>query len=385
MEQVITTERIPIKLWLNDIEEGALQQAKDLANLPFAFKWVAVMADSHRGYGMPIGGVLATRQVVIPYGVGSDIGCGMVAVRTDLTSISRDALQKTIELIEYAVPAGRNWHEVPQLWDGFDDAPDIPIIQQELGRARHQLGTLGSGNHFIEIQKGSDGYIWLMIHSGSRNLGYKIAKVYHEKAKALCQRWESDIPNEHLSFLPMEDRIGREYMEAMNYALRFAKANRALMMERTKLALSTVLLPGQEIFFVEAANIHHNYAAMEHHYGKNVLVHRKGATKATTATTGIIPGSMGTPSYIVTGLGNPLSFESCSHGAGRIMGRKQAKRVLNLGDEQAKMGSIVGGLTGANRLDEAPGAYKDIHTVMGNQADLVRIETALTPIANMKG
>ena len=300
------------------------------------------------------------------------------------TDISREELISTMEKIRATVPVGFKHNKTAQAWSGFNDAPDIEIIQQQLTSARKQLGTLGGGNHFIEIQKGSDGHIWLMIHSGSRNFGLKTANVYHKKAVELCQKWESDIPNKDLSFLPMDENVGREYRTAMEYALRFAKANRALMMHRTKQALADVMGLGTADFD-EFANIHHNYAAMENHYGKNVLVHRKGATKATESTIGIIPGSMGASSYIVKGKGNPESFMSCSHGAGRQMGRKEAKRVLNLEEEQAKMSDVVGGIRNTGDLDEAPGAYKDIDTVMDNQKDLVEILVKLTPLANIKG
>jgi len=384
MKQVITTERIPIKLWLDDMEEGALAQAKNVANLPFAYKWIAIMPDSHQGYGMPIGGVLASDRVIVPNAVGVDIGCGMVAVRTSLTEIEEDELKDTMRLIRMTVPTGFNHHKTQQEWRGFDYAPDIPIIQQELESAKYQLGTLGGGNHFIEIQKGDDNHIWLMIHSGSRNFGLKTANEYHSKAKMLCQRWKSDVTDPDLSFLPMEDKVAKEYFIAMNYAQDFAEANRALMMDRVTEALGTVMNLGSGDF-EEVANIHHNFATWENHYGKNVLVHRKGATQASIKTIGIIPGSMGAPSFIVQGKGNPESFESCSHGAGRRMGRKQAKRTLSLEEEQAKMEGILGKPRSVDELDEAPGAYKDINTVMANQEDLVRVVYQLRPLASIKG
>ena len=381
MRQVIESEKIPIKLWLDDIEEGALQQAKNLANLPFAYKHVAIMPDSHQGFGMPIGGVLATKQVIIPNAVGVDIGCGMLAVKTSLTEIDTDAVKTIMGKIREVVPLGFNHQNTPQEWDGFDVAPDIEIIQKELTSARKQLGTLGGGNHFIEIQSGSDGHIWVMIHSGSRNFGLKTADVYHKKAVAMCERWASNIPDKDLAFLPLDTLEGQEYLTAMNYCLNFAFANRVLMMKNILEIVSD--LTGATI--EQEVNIHHNYAQLENHFGEEVIVHRKGATKATTDTIGIIPGSMGSHSYIVSGKGNPESFMSCSHGAGRKMGRKQAERTLDLVQEQEKMKGIVHGLRSVSNLDEAPGAYKDIDVVMENQKDLVDILVELTPIANIKG
>ena len=380
MKQVIFTEKRPIKLWLDEIEDEALQQAKNLANFPFTYKWVAIMPDSHQGYGMPIGGVLATKQVVIPNAVGVDIGCGMVATKTSLTEINTDTLKLIMGDIRKVVPVGFSHQKEKQDWNQFDYAPDLEIIQKELESAKSQLGTLGGGNHFIEIQKGNDGHIWVMIHSGSRNFGLKTATEYHKKAKELCEKWVSDIPDKDLSFLPLDSKEGQEYISGMNYCLDFAYANRALMMERCL----DVIKSHTGADRIDEVNIHHNYAAMENH-GDNVLVHRKGATKATEGLRGIIPGSMGTKSYIVEGLGNEESFQSCSHGAGRKMGRNQAKKELSLADEQNKMSGIIHGLRTQKELDEAPGAYKDIDVVMENQTDLVKILVELRPLAVIKG
>jgi len=279
-----------------------------------------------------------------------------------------------------------------QNWDGFDRAPDIKIIQENLSSAKYQLGTLGGGNHFIEIQKGDDGHIWIMLHSGSRNFGLKTANEYHRKAIKMCERWKSDIPNKDLAFLPMDTEEGREYMEAMQYCVDFALANRGLMMSRVIDSFHNVCnslkfmgIEKSGIHFDDPINIAHNYASMEHHFGKNVLVHRKGATKATKGLAGIIPGSMGSKSYITEGKGNPESFNSCSHGAGRKMSRSQAKKTLNLEEEQKKMEGVLGKPRSQGDLDEAPGSYKDVEEVMENQKDLVEIKVELIPLASIKG
>jgi len=355
-KNVITTERIPIKLWLDDIEDGALAQAKNLANLPFAYKHIAIMPDAHQGYGMCIGGVMATEGIVSPNCVGVDIGCGMCAIKSDInitkkykgvTLIADSIIKGWLSDIREQIPVGLGKHNKTAQESGiFKFAPDIPIIQKELTSARKQLGSLGSGNHFIEIQKDEDGFIWVMIHSGSRNLGYKTAEYYHDAAKGWCKLWYSNIPNSDLSFLPLDLDLGQAYIEAMNFCLKFARASRNNMMGKILKIIGEKRFPDMHI------DVHHNYATMENHFGKNVMVHRKGATLARKGTIGIIPGSMGTNSYIVEGLGNPESFNSCSHGAGRRMGRSQATRELDLEVEQAKMEGIIGGPRTTKELDE---------------------------------
>ena len=379
--KVVTTERIPIKLWLDDMEDSAMSQAKNLAALPFAYKWVAIMPDSHTGYGMPIGGVLATEGVIIPNAVGVDIGCGMGSVQTSIVGVDTETLKKIMGRVRESVPVGFSHHKEPQSWEGFDRAPDLPIIQQELNSAQKQLGTLGGGNHFIEFQADEQGSFWIMLHSGSRNFGLKTANVYHKTAQSLCERWRVALPDADLAFLPMDDQAGQDYYAAMSFCLEFARASRAHMMH----AIMSIVNDVTHAVPVQEVNIHHNYAAIENHYGKNVWVHRKGAIRVREGERGIIPGSMGTSSYIVEGLGNPESFHSSSHGAGRRMGRKEACRVLNLEEEQAKMTGVVHGLRNAKDLDEAPGAYKDIDTVMDNQKDLVKISARLHPLGSIKG
>ncbi len=340
MKKVVNTENKPIKLWLDDIEDGALEQARNLANLPFVFKHVAIMPDAHLGYGMPIGGVMASEEMVVPNAVGVDIGCGMCAVKTSLTIVSRETLKKIMAGIRSQVPLGFKHHKQGQQASLMpkvkgDSVADLPVVSREYQNALTQLGTLGGGNHFIEIQKGNDGHIWLMIHSGSRNLGFKVANFYNRLACDLNRQWKSKIsPKWQLAFLPIASGSGQNYLREMNYCVEFAYANRKLMMQRVQKVLQLLLSP---VFFEPIINIAHNYAALETHYNGNVMVHRKGATRAQEGELGIIPGSQGTPSYLVRGKGNRESFTSCSHGAGRKMGRKQAQRQLDLAFEQKKL------------------------------------------------
>jgi len=384
--KVINTEQKPIKLWLEDIEDGALAQAKNLANLPFTFRHVAIMPDSHQGYGMPIGGVLATQDVVIPNAVGVDIGCGMCAVKTSLTEIETPILKKIMGGIREVVPVGFAHQKAKQPEEYMPaNLPTGGVVEKEYQNALGQIGTLGGGNHFIEIQKGNDGFIWLMIHSGSRNFGFKAAHEYNDLAIKLNNKWSASVPKDwELAFLPLESDEGQKYIEEMNYCVQFALANRKLMMGNIMQVVASFT---NQTTFEPIINIAHNYATMEHHFGQNVMVHRKGATKATQDTVGIIPGSQGSKSYIVKGKGNPDSFESCSHGAGRKMGRKQAQRTLNLAAEIKHLNDmgVIHAIRNANDLDEAPGSYKDIDVVMKNQQDLVDILVELTPLAVIKG
>ena len=383
----ITTEKIPIKLWLEDIEDGAMSQVKNLANLPFAFKHIAIMPDSHQGYGMPIGGVLATKDVIIPNAVGVDIGCGMCAVKTSLTELDTETLKKIMGEIRQVVPVGFNKHKEQQdrslMPDGFDALP-LPIVIKEFEKALYSIGTLGGGNHFIEIQKGNDGHIWIMIHSGSRNFGLQIAEHYNKVAIELNKKYFSQVPEEwELAFLPLDSEEGQSYIREMDYAVEFALANRKLMMENCLKSFNKVIETNQLDFI----NIAHNYARLENHFGHNVMVHRKGATLADINTIGIIPGSQGTHSYIVKGKGNIMSFKSCSHGAGRKMGRNVAMKTLNLEEEIKALDDkgIIHAIRGTKELDEAPGAYKDIDIVMKNQEDLIEILIELTPLGVIKG
>jgi tRNA-splicing ligase RtcB len=389
MKKVITSERIPVKLWLDNMEEGAMQQARNIANLPFAFRHIAIMPDAHEGYGMPIGGVMAAENTIVPNAVGVDIGCGMCAVKTSLDAIQEKQLKKLMSEIRKLVPLGFKHHKQKQDISLMPSSGNLfanGIVDQEFENAREQIGTLGGGNHFIEIQKGSDGHIWIMVHSGSRNIGHKVAAYYNQTAKMLNEQWHSDVPRSvDLAFLPVEVPEAKQYMAEMQYCVDFAFANRKLMIRNIQSVFHDEF--GQDYSELRFINIAHNYAARENHFGKNVLVHRKGATSAKEGEQGIIPGSQGTKSYIVRGLGNKESFTSSSHGAGRVMGRKQAQRTLDLKEEKEKLDKlgIIHAIRHQSDLDEAPGAYKDIDEVMKNQDDLVEIQVELTPLAVIKG
>lgn len=381
----IMSDGLPIKSWCMTPEEKAIEQAKNLARLPFAYRHIALMPDTHMGYGMPIGGVLATASVVIPNAVGVDIGCGMIAVKSDLTEISIDHIKKIMGLIRENIPVGFNHNptKVDESVMPVVGMETLPVVQTEFENARYQIGTLGGGNHFIEIQK-SFGSIWVMIHTGSRNLGYKVAEHYNLIACELNEKYYSKVdPKWELAFLPMDSKEGMSYIREMKYCVEFAHANRLTMIGIIKDIISGITGAN----FEKPINIAHNYARLENHFGHNVMVHRKGATSAYAGEIGIIPGSQGTTSYIVEGLGNRDSFMSCSHGAGRRMGRKEAQRTLNLDEEKAKMDAqgIVHGIRNASDLDEAAGAYKDISVVMEEQKDLVKPLVTLKPLAVIKG
>lgn len=392
--KIFEGKNVPIKSWCNKPEEGAIAQAMNLSALPFIFKQVCLMPDTHQGYGMPIGGVIATHGVVIPNAVGVDIGCGMCAMRTSLTDLSIEQIKQIFggskEFqggIRGRIPVGFNHRNKDEEWEGFNRAPNLDTVQAEIKSAKKQLGTLGGGNHFIELQKGSDGFIWIMIHSGSRNFGYKIAKEYNGIAQTLCKKWYSNIPafkgEDGLAFLPLDTEEAQNYLAAMNFALEFAYENRRRMLRDICLSIYEVA----ECEFEKEINIHHNYARMEHHFGVNVMVHRKGATSAKAGEYGIIPGSQGTASYIVVGKGNPDSFESCSHGAGRAMSRTKARETLSVDEEKGKLDNlgIIHAIRTKADLDEASSAYKDINVVISEQSDLVDVFVELKPIGVIKG
>lgn len=387
----IALNETPIKIWAKYVDAHAMKEIFNLSTLPFVFHHLAFMPDVHGGKGMPIGSVLATKGVVIPNAVGVDIGCGMCAVKTSLkvADIPLEVLRKQIlRGIRKQIPLGFDHHKEAQdeasMPQGFD-IDKMTVVKRQYVSATKQVGTLGGGNHFLELQKDTDGTLWIMIHSGSRNLGAQVGSYYNEKAKVLNIRWFSNVdPDIDMAFLPMQSDEAHAYWDEMNYCIEFALCNRKLMMERICQTIGEVY---PDVQFEPMINIAHNYAVWENHFDENCIVHRKGATRARVGEIGIIPGSQGTKSYIVEGLGNVDSFQSCSHGAGRAMSRTEAVRSLSLEAEVAKLEAqgIVHAIRGQKDLEEAAGAYKDIDEVMANQTDLVKIVTELSPVAVIKG
>ena len=381
----------PVMIWTDSVEETAMRQIENLTTLPFLFHHLAIMPDVHAGMGMPIGGVLACKDAVIPNAVGVDIGCGMCAVKTNwkVADIPTEVLRKQIMRgIRERIPLGMDHHKEAQdekyLPVGYD-IDSLEVVKRRSQSILHEVGTLGGGNHFIELQKDEEDNLWIMIHSGSRNLGKQVGDYYNKIAATLNERWHSSVPPEiRLPFLARETKEFGMYWNEMKYCVDFALCNRKLMMERIEEVIADSL---KGIEFEPMINIAHNYAAWENHFGQNVIVHRKGATLARKGVVGIIPGSQGTASYIVEGLGNPESFCSCSHGAGRILSRKAAIRTLDMQQEVAQLEAkgIVHAIRSQDDMQEASGAYKDIEEVIANELDLVKVKSRLLPVAVIKG
>jgi tRNA-splicing ligase RtcB len=399
------TARFPIKSWTRglEIEESAKAQLMNVAKLPFIHKHVAVMPDVHWGMGATIGSVIATKGAIVPAAVGVDIGCGMMAVKTSLRAEHLpDNLKAVRSAIEAAVPHGRTnngktgdrgaWGDTLPLehdaaWRGLSRRYDAITAKHPKARAFNthvHMGTLGTGNHFIEICLDEEGAVWAMLHSGSRGAGNKIGSYFIEQAKREMERYHIDgyLPDKDLSYLVEHTEIFDDYVEAVQWAQDYAKANREVMMHQTLNALAdTVSSFGID---EQAINCHHNYVSRENHFNENVLVTRKGAVRAREGDLGIIPGSMGTGSFIVRGRGNADSFCSCSHGAGRAMSRGAAKKLITMDEHALAMTGIEARLD-ADVLDESPAAYKDIGKVMAAQDDLVEIVTRLRQVVNVKG
>ena len=390
MEVKIINNR-PVKIWTNDVEESAMRQIENLTTLPFLHHHLAIMPDVHAGMGMPIGGVLACDGAVIPNAVGVDIGCGMCAVKTNwkMEDLPAHVIRKEImKGIRARIPLGMDHHKEAQDAKYLPQGHDIDkmeIVKRRQHSILHEVGTLGGGNHFIELQKDEEGNLWIMIHSGSRNLGKQVGDYYNKIAVSLNEKWHSVVsPEIRLPFLPHGTREFGAYWNEMKYCIDFALCNRRLMMERIQEVIADSL---KGIEFEPMINIAHNYAAFEHHFGKDVIVHRKGATLAREGVISIIPGSQGTASYIVEGLGNPDSFCSCSHGAGRVLSRKAAIKTLDMDAEVRNLEAkgIIHAIRCQDDMQEASGAYKDIDTVIANESDLVKLKTKLLPIAVIKG
>jgi tRNA-splicing ligase RtcB (3'-phosphate/5'-hydroxy nucleic acid ligase) len=395
---------VPVKAWTRGVmlEDEARTQLMHVAELPFVHKWVAVMPDVHAGIGATVGSVVPTFGAIVPAAVGVDIGCGMIAARTSLTANDLpDHLLGFRTAIEKAVPHGRTdnggrgdrgaWHNVPgavnDAWRSLDQGyAEIVAKHPRIGRGveRSHLGTLGTGNHFIEVCLDESDRVWFMLHSGSRGVGNRIGSYFIEKAREEMKRWFVHLPDENLAYLPEGTEHFADYVHAVSWAQEFARTNRELMMRAVVAAVrATGEVPEFEAS-VEAVNCHHNYVEREHHYGKNVWVTRKGAVRAREGELGIIPGSMGARSYIVKGRGNAESFHSCSHGAGRVMSRTKARQVFTL-EEHEKATAGIECRKDAEVIDETPGAYKNIDAVMHAQRDLVDVVYTLRQVVCVKG
>ncbi|MBX3154906.1 MAG: RtcB family protein [Deltaproteobacteria bacterium] len=402
--KILSTDHVPIKAWTKGVpfEAEAEAQLRRVAALPFIHKWVAVMPDVHAGMGATVGSVIASKKAVIPAAVGVDIGCGMMAVKTSLRAEQLpDDLRPLRLAIEAAVPHGRTdrggandrgaWGEPPArhaaAWAQLAPAYQAIVDKHQtagLAQRVNQLGTLGTGNHFIELCLDEAGALWVMLHSGSRGVGNRIGTYFIERAKAEMRRWWINLPDADLSYLPQGSELFDDYLHAVSWAQDYARTNRELMMHATIDALrATDLLPPFEAH-LEAVNCHHNYVSRESHYDESVIVTRKGAVRARLGELGIIPGSMGARSFIVRGKGNPESFTSCSHGAGRAMSRTKAKKVFSLADHEAATAGVEC-RKDEDVIDETPGAYKAIDDVMAAQADLVEVVYTLKQVVCVKG
>jgi tRNA-splicing ligase RtcB len=396
---------VPVKAWMKGvpIEDAARQQLLNTAQLPFVFKWIAAMPDVHFGIGATVGSVVPTKGAIIPAAVGVDIGCGMMAVQTSLNARDLpDNLKGIRTAIETAVPHGRTnhggagdrgaWHDIPErnqaVWETElkDRYEAILVKHPKLDRGNHanHLGTLGTGNHFIEVCLDEAETVWFVLHSGSRGVGNRMGNYFIDLARKDMKQYFITLPDENLAYFPEHTEHFDDYVEAVEWAQDYARHNRQLMMGQV---VDAVGKSGEVPSFRtdgEAINCHHNYVARENHYGQNVLVTRKGAVRAREGDMGIIPGSMGARSYIVRGKGNPESFSSCSHGAGRAMSRNEAKRRFTV-EDHVRMTEGIECRKDEDVLDETPAAYKPIDAVMAAQADLVEIVHTLRQVVCVKG
>lgn len=394
---------VPIKMWTHNVpvDTSTRKQLEETAQLPIIFKHVAAMPDVHTGKGSTVGSVIPTKGAIIPATVGVDIGCGMIAVLTSLTADDLpDNLAPIRHAIEKAVPHGRtvgrgkrdigSWENPPQIVDQYWAKlnPQFQKLVEKYPRFRntnnyHHLGTLGTGNHFIEVCLDEHNQVWIMLHSGSRGIGNAIGTFFIEQAKKDMESHIANLPNKDLAYLKEGTEHFDDYVEAVEWAQEYAKLNREVMMQNTIKAIRSIL---KKPFTTHemAVNCHHNYVQKERHFGEEIFVTRKGAVSAKKGELGIIPGSMGAKSFIVRGLGNEESFHSCSHGAGRVMSRTEAKKTFTIKDQiQATKG--VECRKDAAVIDEIPMAYKNIDDVMAAQKDLVEIVHTLKQVICVKG
>ena len=395
---------VPIRAWTKGVllDPEAEKQLRNVAQMPFVFRWIAAMPDVHWGIGATVGSVIPTRGAIIPAAVGVDIGCGMMAVRTTLNARDLpDNLKPIRDAIENAVPHGRTnngrkgdrgaWHDIPErnaeVWSTLKPVYDVILGKHralDRGNDVNHLGTLGTGNHFIEVCLDEGDNVWLMLHSGSRGVGNRIGTYFIELAKRDMQKFYVNLPDQDLAYFPEHTEHFEDYVEAVTWAQDYARWNRHLMMDALVAAIrKSGEVPAFELA-TEAINCHHNYVAREKHYDENVLITRKGAVRAREGDMGIIPGSMGARSYIVRGKGNPESFNSCSHGAGRAMSRHEAKRRFTV-EDHIRMTEGVECRKDRDVIDETPAAYKSIDAVMAAQADLVDIVHTLKQVVCVKG
>lgn len=391
IQTLITDTRFPIKIWTDQVEEPALKQLRNTASLPFIFKHVAVMPDVHYGMGATVGSVVATKGAICPASVGVDIGCGMMAVKTQLDyRVVQDKIHQIRHSIERSVPVGFNQNKILtteiEKWEGWENTKKLSYFDNYIAtKSSFQLGTLGGGNHFIEVCLDTQNSVWVMLHSGSRNIGKVLAERHITEAKDILKKMFIDLPDPDLAYFAENSAEFNAYVADVEWCQSYAMENRKEMMRRVLKDISYAIFnENEKVERLMEVNCHHNYISRESHFGSNVFVTRKGAVRARKGDYGIIPGSMGAKSFIVKGKGNPDSFCSCSHGAGRQMSRNEARKEFTIQD-------LINQTQGVECrkddgvLDEIPGAYKDIETVMNNQSDLVEIVAQLKQIMCIKG
>jgi tRNA-splicing ligase RtcB len=392
--KIIEGARLPIYSWAAEVEPEALRQARNLGRLEIAVDHAALMPDAHVGFGMPIGGVLFAADAVVPYAIGVDIGCGVQIARTNLVwedSLTPAKLRAVLRQIQRDVPTGFAVHaRAPMALDRMLELVGIEapgsIASAWLNRALLSIGTLGGGNHFLEVQRDDENQVYFMLHSGSRNLGKQMCDLFAKRALAVDRQAGRELPDPELAYLRFdEDEDAERYWDAMTFALRWAELNRRQMMDRVEAAFRKHASVHR---FERLVDVHHNYASPEEHGGVHGIVHRKGAVRAGLGDSVLIPGSMGTASYVGEGLGNQASFETCQHGAGRALGRNAAKRAKTSAEvfqEMAAWGIEFISNEPRTAAEEAAFAYKDIESVMALSADLVRPVTRLRPLGVVKG